>query len=36
MKFHKSPETFKVEEVLQPALREGKYFYYGNIYLFRY
>ena len=28
MKFTKSPETFKVEEVLRPELGEGKYFYY--------
>jgi TruD family tRNA pseudouridine synthase len=28
MKFNKSPETFKVEEVLAPEIGEGKYFYY--------
>src|SRR3989344_1334659 len=28
MKFIKSPETFRVEEVLQPQLGDGKYYYY--------
>ena len=28
MKFNKSPETFRVEEILRPELGEGKYYYY--------